>query len=376
MSPFAAIDTIIADIRQGRMVILVDDEQRENEGDFVIAAQHATPEMVNFMAKHGRGLICLTLTQGRVDELGLPLMVQRNASRHQTAFTLSIEAREGVTTGISAFDRAHTIATAINPTKSRADIVTPGHVFPLVAKDGGVLVRAGHTEASVDLARLAGLLPAAVICEILHDDGTMARLPDLQIFAARHDIKIASIADLIAWRRRKETLVRCIETTRFHAPHGGEFELRVYVNTVTYAEHIALVKGTIDPERPHLVRMHTLNLLEDVLHDAESPRSGSLAAAMARIGEEGEGVIVIIREPQPDAVSRLVAARRGASREDGQLRDYGVGAQILLDLGVRRMRLLTGSRKTVVVALEGYGLEIVSREPFGSAFSSTKESSA
>ena len=364
MSPFASIDTIIADIRQGRMVILVDDEHRENEGDLVIAAQHATPEGVNFMAKHGRGLICLTLTQGRVDELGLPLMAQRNASRHQTAFTLSIEAREGVTTGISAFDRAHTIATAINPAKSRADIVTPGHVFPLVAREGGVLVRAGHTEASVDLARLAGLLPAAVICEILHDDGTMARLPDLQVFARQHQLNIATIADLIAWRRRKENLVRCIETTRFHSRHGGAFELRVYVNTVTYAEHIALVKGRIDPDRPHLVRMHTLNLLEDVLADADSPRSGSLAAAMQRIGAEGEGVIVIIREPQADALSRLVAARRGESREDGQLRDYGVGAQILLDLGVRRMRLLTSSRKTVVVALEGYGLEIVSREAF------------
>lgn len=364
MSPFATIDAVIADIRQGRMVILVDDEHRENEGDLVIAAQHATPEVINFMAKHGRGLICLTLTQGRVDELGLPLMAQRNASRHQTAFTLSIEAREGVTTGISAFDRAHTIATAINPAKGRADIVTPGHVFPLVAREGGVLVRAGHTEASVDLARLSGLLPAAVICEILHDDGTMSRLPDLQVFAARHDLKIASIADLIAWRRRKETLVRCVETTSFHSRHGGEFELRVYVNTLTYAEHIALIKGRIDPERPHLVRMHTLNLLDDALSDAGSPRSGSLQAAMERIGAEGEGVIVIIREPHPDAVSRLVAARRGESREDGQLRDYGVGAQILLDLGVRRMRLLTGSRKTVVVALEGYGLEIVSREPF------------
>jgi 3,4-dihydroxy 2-butanone 4-phosphate synthase/GTP cyclohydrolase II len=364
MSPFASIDAVIEDIRQGRMVILVDDEDRENEGDFVISAQHATPEAINFMAKYGRGLICLTLTQARVDELGLPLMAQRNASRHQTAFTLSIEAREGVTTGISAFDRAHTIATAINPAKTRADIVTPGHVFPLVAKEGGVLVRTGHTEASVDLARLAGLLPAAVICEIMHDDGTMARLPDLQKFAAERQIKIASIADLIAWRRRKETLVQCIESTSFRSRYGGDFELRVYVNTLTQAEHIALIKGNIDPERPHLVRMHTFHMLEDALADADSARSGSLHAAMTRIGAEGEGVIVMIREPQTDTLSQLVAARRGENPENGHLRDYGVGAQILLDLGVRRMRLLTSSRKTVVVALEGYGLEIVSREPF------------
>jgi 3,4-dihydroxy 2-butanone 4-phosphate synthase / GTP cyclohydrolase II len=365
MSP---IDTIITDIRQGRMVILVDDEHRENEGDLVVAAEHATPEAVNFMAKHGRGLICLTLTQERVDALGLPLMAQRNASRHQTAFTLSIEAREGVTTGISAFDRARTIATAIDPLKTRVDLVTPGHVFPLVAKEGGVLVRAGHTEASVDLARLAGLNPSAVICEIMHDDGTMARLPDLQIFAAQHGLNIASIADLIAWRRRKENLVRCTETTRLYSRHGGEFELRVYVNTVTHTEHLVLIKGEIHPDRPQLVRMHALNMLEDVLADADSPRTGSLHAAMARIGEVGEGVIVILRESQPDMLSRLVAARRGKTHEGGQLRDYGVGAQILLDLGIRQMRLLTSSRKTVVVALEGYGLEIISREPFDPVF--------
>ena len=358
------IGDVIDDARNGRMFILVDDEDRENEGDLVIPAQMATPEAINFMAKYGRGLICLSLTNERVQELGLPMMTRMNRSRQATAFTVSIEAREGVTTGISAPDRAHTIATAIDPEKGQPHIVTPGHVFPLVAREGGVLVRAGHTEAAVDVARLAGLTPAGVICEIMNDDGTMARRDDLVAFARRHDLKIATIADLIAYRRRYDRIVAQQVETTFTSVHGGTFNMALYVNTVAHAEHIALWKGDPEGETPVLVRMHAMNVLDDVLCDANSHRLGELHAAMRIVGEAGHGVIVLIREPSPTSLSDQLKRRLGEHvDDDGELRDYGVGAQILLDLGVKDMVLLTNSRRTVVGLEEGYGLHIAGYRP-------------
>jgi 3,4-dihydroxy 2-butanone 4-phosphate synthase/GTP cyclohydrolase II len=306
------------------------------------------------MAKHGRGLICLALTRERVEQLGLPLMARTNGTRHQTAFTVSIEASEGVTTGISAPDRARTIAVAIDPTKGPKDIVSPGHVFPLVARDGGVLVRTGHTEAAVDIARLAGLNPSGVICEIMNDDGTMARRPDLVRFAQFHGLKIGTIADLIAYRRRHDRIVERKIETDFDSRHGGRFRMHVYVNRVAYAEHIALVKGEIAKGGPVLVRMHALNVLDDVLADAASGRGGELQAAMEMIGRAGRGVVVLIREPLPRAI-----APRPAS---GELRDYGVGAQILLDLGVREMILLSNTERTII-GIDGYGLRVAGRRP-------------
>jgi len=358
------IEDVIADARNGRMVILVDDEDRENEGDLVIPAQMATPDTINFMAKYGRGLICLTLTNERVQELGLPMMTRRNRQRNATAFTVSIEAREGVSTGISAPDRAHTIATAIDPAKGQADIVTPGHVFPLAARNGGVLVRAGHTEAAVDIARLAGLNPSGVICEIMNDDGTMARRDDLVKFAQRHGLKIATIADLIAYRRRHDRIVERKLETEFESIHGGRFNMAIYVNTVAYAEHVALWKGDPAADEPVLVRMHAMNALDDVLGDATSPKVGDLHNAMEIIGRAGRGVVVLIREPSATSLSDLLRARLGQGQGGGgELRDYGVGAQILLDLGVRDMILLTNSRRTVVGLEEGYGLRIVEHRP-------------
>jgi len=355
----SAPEDVIEEARNGRMLILVDDEDRENEGDLVIPAQMATPEAINFMAKHGRGLICLALTRDRIEELGLPLMEQRNESRHETAFTLSIEAREGVTTGISAPDRARTIAVAIDPSKNHSDIVTPGHVFPLMARDGGVLVRTGHTEAAVDIARLAGLNPSGVICEIMNDDGTMARRDDLIAFAETHGLKIATIADMIAYRRRHDRLVERKLQTEIDCANGGRFNLAIYVNKVNYAEHIALWKGDIAAsEEPVLVRMHALNLLDDVLGDVSTGKGGELQAAMQAIGEAGKGVVVLIREPRPTSLSEAVRARmEAAPAKIGELRDYGVGAQILLDLGVKDMVLLTNRKKTIV-GLEGYGLRV------------------
>jgi len=371
------IEDIIDDARNGRMFILVDDEDRENEGDLVIPAQMATPEAVNFMAKHGRGLICLAMTRARCEKLGLKLMSPNNRSRHETAFTLSIEAREGVSTGISASDRAHTIATAIDPEKGAADIVSPGHVFPLIARDGGVLVRTGHTEAAVDISRLAGLNPAGVICEIMNDDGTMARLPDLIKFAQFHGLKVATIADLIAYRRRNDRLVeRTIETT-LDSRYGGPFRMYVYVNNAAYAEHIALVKGDVSGPEPVMVRMHALNVLDDVLGDRSIGRGGILHSAMKMIGDAGRGVVVLIREPRPTSLSDRVRARQGdpnspvaalgdflsdhgrqVAAAAAGLRDYGVGAQILLDLGIRNMVLLSDHPRTIV-GLEGYGLSVV-----------------
>ncbi len=337
------------------MFILVDDEDRENEGDLVIPAQMGTPEAINFMAKYGRGLICLSLTRARCEALNLKPMSPENGTRMQTAFTVSIEAKEGVTTGISAADRSCTIQVAIGHNRGPEDIVTPGHVFPLMARDGGVLVRAGHTEAAVDIARLAGLNPSGVICEIMNDDGTMARLPDLLIFAATHNLKIATIADLIAYRRRHDQIVRRALEAPFHSRWGGEWRMVLYINQVDQSEHLALVKGDLATSaEPPLVRVHAVNLLDDVLGDRQSDKAGQLHCAMEMIGAEGRGVVVLVRGASPLA-DTLAQERRPVSLE---LRDYGIGAQILLDLGVQRMTLLSNTRKTIV-GLEGFGLEVV-----------------
>jgi 3,4-dihydroxy 2-butanone 4-phosphate synthase/GTP cyclohydrolase II len=359
----SSVEDIIEDARNGRMFILVDDENRENEGDLVIPAQMATPEAINFMAKHGRGLICLALTRERVEQLNLPLMAHRNTSRHHTAFTVSIEAREGVTTGISASDRARTISVAIDPTKGNDDIASPGHVFPLQAQDGGVLVRAGHTEAAVDIARLAGLNPSGIVCEIMNDDGTMARMPDLVRFAQFHQLKIGTIADLIAYRLRHDRIVERILETSLTSIHGGTFRMSVYINRIAYAEHIALVKGDLAENGPVLVRMHALNVLNDVLGDAHSGKACHLQNAMRIIGAFGRGVVVLIREPHRSSLSdRVRALITGTSEETPQLRDYGIGAQILLDLGVKDMVLLSDTERTLI-GFEGYGLRILDRRP-------------
>ncbi|WIM13674.1 3,4-dihydroxy-2-butanone-4-phosphate synthase [Enhydrobacter sp.] len=359
----AAAEDIIEEARKGRMFILVDDEDRENEGDLVIPAQFATPEAINFMAKHARGLICLALPRERVEQLGLSLMSQNNGTRHQTAFTTSIEAREGVTTGISAADRARTVAVAIDPSCGPQDIVTPGHVFPLVARDGGTLERTGHTEAAVDLARLAGLTPAGVICEIMNDDGTMARRNDLISFAQRHGLKIGTIADLIAYRRRYDSIVKRISDTMFDSIYGGDFRCVVYLNKVTKAQHIALVKGDPATGGPVMVRMHAVNIFTDTLGQRSGGRGGEIEASMKAIAEEGRGVIVLIREPLTVVLSEQ---RRRAGEPiapaGGELRDYGVGAQILIDLGVKDMVLLTNSKKSIV-GLEGFGLRVVGQRP-------------
>ncbi len=358
-------ESIIEEARNGRMFILVDDEGRENEGDLVIPAQMATPEAINFMARFGRGLICLALTPQRVRELGLSLMPRHNESRHETAFTVSIEAKEGVSTGISAPDRAHTIATAIDPGNGPSDLVTPGHGFPLVARDGGVLVRAGHTEAAVDLARLAGLNPSGVICEIMNDDGTMARRDDLIAFAQLHGLKIATISDLIAYRRHYDELVERTLETEFKSRFGGDFHLAVYRTKVGYGEHVALWKGDLGGAEPALVRVHALNLLDDVLGDSTSGKSGELQAALEMIGEAGRGVVVLIREPVPTSLSDRLTARGGEDpSEVNELRDIGVGAHILWDLGVRNMILLSNAQHTYV-GLEGYGLSVKECRPIG-----------
>jgi len=352
-------EEIIEEARQGRMFILVDDEDRENEGDLVIPASCATPEAVNFMAKHGRGLICLTMDRPNIERLRLPLMAQQNASRHQTAFTVSIEAREGVTTGISAADRARTIAVAIDPASGPQDLATPGHIFPLLARDGGVLVRAGHTEASVDIARLSGHSNSAVICEIMNDDGTMARLPDLVQFAQFHGLKVGTIADLIAYRRRTETIVEQVLAGTLDSRYGGRFQSYVYINKIQYAEHIALVRGDISGDEPVLVRMHAQSVLDDVLGDRNSGRDNDLHASMELIAKEGRGVIVLLREPNPNGLSVTLKARlEGQASSVPELRDYGIGAQILLDLGVRKMELIS-NRKKPIIGLEGYGLTVV-----------------
>lgn len=353
---------IVDDMRNGRMVVLVDAEHRENEGDLVIPAQMATPDAINFMAKHGRGLICLTLLQSRAQELGLDFMVRTSAARERTAFTQSIEAREGVSTGISAYDRARTIATAIDATKGAADIVSPGHVFPLVAREGGTLIRAGHTEASVDLARLAGLYPAAVICEIMNEDGTMSRMPDLVPFAQRHGLKIGTIEDLIAYRLKHDRLVKQVAQTKVESAFGGNFDLHVFTTTVEPVEHLALVKGDLSAPGPVLVRVHAVNVAGDLLGIGDT--GGAVPSAMKAIEKEGRGVIVLIRDLGPKSVSDWIARRKNVPAKEKAANgrrqvEIGVGSQILRELGVADMVLLTNAPDDVYVGLEGYGLRIV-----------------
>ena len=363
-------EEIIEDARNGRMYILVDAEDRENEGDVIIPAQMATPEAINFMAKHARGLICLTMTQERAQQLNLPMMSQANGQRNQTAFTVSIEAREGVTTGISAHDRARTVSVAIDSTRGPADIVTPGHVFPLRARDGGVLVRAGHTEAAVDISRLAGLVPAGVICEIMNDDGTMARLPDLVKFAQLHGLKVGTIADLIAYRRRHDHFITRSLETEIESHHGGRFKMMLYVNTVEYAEHIALVMGDVSTPDPVLVRMHAVNLLDDLL-SVKGGRDDVLTRSMDMIAKEGRGVVVLLRESRSTYISDILLRKEPKPETvPRRLKEYGVGAQILLDLGVSKMVLLTNSASRKIVGLEGYGLEVVGTRLVGTRFES------
>ena len=358
----STIEEVIADAKAGKLFILVDDEDRENEGDLCVIGEYATADAINFMSKYGRGLICLALTRIRTEQLGLTMMERRNESRHETAFTISIEAREGVTTGISAADRALTIKTAIDPNCGERDITTPGHIFPLIARDGGTLVRAGHTEAVVDIARACGSdHPSGVICEIMKDDGEMARLPDLIGVAKEHDLKIASIADLIAWRRRNESLVQRTVESAITTRIGGEWRMVIYANTVSNIEHIALVKGDISAGDPVLVRMHALDLMADLLGAVSEKRAGDeLATAMAAIAKAGCGVIVVLRESIASSLSSMVSQKLNMTSDTSgnrDLRDYGVGAQILTDLGIRKMILLSDTRPNVV-SLEGYDLEI------------------
>lgn len=360
-SAISPIEDIIEDARNGRPYILVDAEDRENEGDVIIPAQFATPDQINFMAKHARGLICLSITAERARQLRLPPMATDNQSGHGTAFTVSIEAREGVTTGISAHDRAHTIAVAVDPTKGCDDIVSPGHVFPLVAKDGGVLVRAGHTEAAVDISRMAGLNPAGVICEIMKDDGSMARLPDLVAFAQLHGLKIGTIADLIAYRRRTERQVERVLETPFDSAYGGRFRMVIYRNVIDQTEHVVLTRGRIEPDKPTLVRMHRVDMATDMLGAVEARREYVPKALQALTEHDGAGVAVFIRDSNPHWLSERYGQPQ-ADHSHNVLRDYGIGAQILIDLGVRDMLLLTSS-KTILPGSAGYGLRIVGRVP-------------
>ena len=355
-------EAIIDEARNGRMFILVDDEARENEGDLVIPAQMATPDAINFMARHGRGLICLALTKERADQLGLEPMTRTNRSRNETAFTVSIEAKEGITTGISAADRARTIAVAIDAANGPDAIVSPGHVFPLVAKPGGVLVRAGHTEAAVDVARLAGLNPSGVICEIMREDGTMARLDDLRDFARSHGLKIGTIRDLIAYRLKKDHLVERVATSPFVASSGAQWQAQVFRDKSSGEEQLVLIHGTLDTTKPVLVRMHSLDLFSDVLGE-KGPKSGVLQSAMRMIEAEGSGVVVALHAAAPGSLSLSIDIRSGKPVELGDaVRGYGTGAQILAALGIHDMILLSNTRHAPV-GLSGYGLAIVEERP-------------
>jgi len=346
-------EEIIADARAGRMFILVDHEDRENEGDLVIPAEFATPEAINFMAMHGRGLICLPMTSERIDRLGLPMMAVNNSSRHEAACTVSIEAREGVTTGISAADRAHTIATAINDQNSSAHIATPGHVFPLRARNGGVLIRAGHTEAAVDISRLAGLYPAGVICEIMKEDGTVARMPDLAFFARDHGMKIGTISDLIAYRHKHDNLVREVRRETVTSAHGGEWLMRLFADQISGTEHVVLTKGDVSDGAPVLARAHALNAMEDVLGIGGNPVK-KLPRAMEIIGREGRGAIFLFRQPRPRLQGEI-----DDDETPRTIKQTGLGAQIMSTMGVHELILLTDSPNTRYLGLDAYGISIV-----------------
>ncbi|MEW6440739.1 MAG: bifunctional 3,4-dihydroxy-2-butanone-4-phosphate synthase/GTP cyclohydrolase II [bacterium] len=373
--PPAKVKDAIEDIRKGKLVILVDDEDRENEGDLCFAAEHVTPEKINFMAMHGRGLICLSMTDERLQQLDIPLMVQKNTSRFETAFAVSIDAKTGITTGISAYDRARTVRLAVESQTKPADFVRPGHIFPLRCKPGGVLVRTGQTEGSVDLARLAGLMPAAVICEIMKDDGTMARMPDLEKMAQEHDLKIVTIADIIAYRLQKESLVEKVAEATIPTPFGGEFRGIVFRSRVDHTDHLAMVKGEFTPEEDVLVRMHSECLTGDVFFSLRCDCGQQLIRAMEMIGEEGKGALIYMHQ-EGRGIGLVNKIKAYALQEKGKdtveanealgfkadLRDYGIGAQILTHLGIRKLRLMTNNPKKII-GLEGYGLEVVEQVP-------------